>query len=163
MNAVGVSPLNYQLDAKVRECERAYLDGVVKRVASASPVRVTSDLLEGPRVAETLQAHAATSGADLIVMTTHGRGPLSRFWLGSIADEMVRLATTPVLLVRPHEEALDLTSEPGVRHILIPLDGSDLAEQVLEPARVLGVFMQAHFTLLRVYGPLVDMGLGLAS
>ena len=45
----------------------------------------------------------------------------------------------------------------------IPLDGSDLAEQVLEPARVLGVFMQAHFTLLRVYGPLVDMGLGLAS
>jgi nucleotide-binding universal stress UspA family protein len=133
---------------------------VVKRLATASSVPVTSALLDGPVVAEILQGHAVTSGADLIVMTTHGRGPMSRFWLGSVADEMVRRATTPILLVRPHEQALDLASEPVMRHILIPLDGSALAEQVVGDAGALGSMMQSEYTLLRVYGPLVDTAFG---
>ena len=86
------------------------------------------------------------------MMTTHGHGPLSRFWLGSVADEMVRRATTPILLVRPHEKAIDLAAEPVLRHILIPLDGSALAEQVLGPAAALGSLLQCDdYTLLRVY------------
>ena len=136
------------------EGQREYLDTTVKRLAVLHSVPVTSALLESPAIAETLNAHAATTGADLIVMTTHGRGPLSRFWLGSVADELVRRATIPILLVRPQEKAPDLSSEPILRHILIPLDGSALAEQALEPALALGKLMEADYTLVRIYFPL---------
>lgn len=163
MGADSIAPGSYEAEARVLEQERAYLDEVVQRLATVSPVPVTTALVEGPVVAEMLQGQATTAGADLIVMTTHGHGPLSRFWLGSVADEMVRRATTPILLVRPHEKALDLASDPVLRHILIPLDGSALAEQVLGHAGALGALMQAEYTLLRVYGPLVDTGLGAGS
>jgi nucleotide-binding universal stress UspA family protein len=138
------------------EQERAYLDGIVKRMARLSPVPVTSALLVGPGIAEMLSGHATATKADLVVMTSHGRDPLSRFWLGSVADEMLLRATTPILVVRP-QEAPDFQTEPELRHILIPLDGSVLAEQVLDPAKALGGLMQADFTLLRVYGPAIDV------
>jgi nucleotide-binding universal stress UspA family protein len=86
-------------------------------------------------------------------MTTHGRGPLSRFWLGSVADEFIRKTSVPVLLVRPKEGTLDLSQEPVVRRVLIPLDGSGLAEQILGPAVALGSLMNADYTLLRVVCP----------
>jgi nucleotide-binding universal stress UspA family protein len=157
MYADGMSPFSFEAEAKMMEEERAYLDEVAKRLAAVSPLAVTSTFLEGSVIAETLQGHAATSGVDLVVMTTHGRGPLSRFWLGSVADEMLRRVTTPILLVRPQEKAVDLAAEPVLRHVLIPLDGSALAEQVLGPAAALGSPMQAEYTLLRVYGPEIDL------
>ena len=51
---------------------------------------------------------------------------------------------------------MDLAAEPVLRHMLIPLDGSPLAEQVLESAAGLGRLMQADYRLLRAYGPLVS-------
>ena len=119
----------FEVEANVLEQERAYLDGIVKRLASVSPVPVTSALVEGPVIAEMLNGHVVTTKADLIVMTTHGRGPLSRFWLGSVADELVRRATTPILVVRPQEKPAIFQAEAVIRHILVPLDGSALAEQ----------------------------------
>ncbi len=157
MYADSLAPGTFEAEAKVLEQELAYLDEVVKRLAPASSVPVTAVFLEGPMIAEMLSGHATTAGADLIVMTTHGRGPLSRFWLGSVADEMVRRATTPTVLVRPHEKAPDLAAEPVLRHVLVPLDGSALAEQVLGHAVALGGVMQSEFTLLRVYGPEIDL------
>jgi hypothetical protein len=56
---------------------------------------------------------------DLIVMTTHGRGPFSRFWLGSAAVEIVRHGPAPVLLVRPQQAPQDLGPKPTLRRILI--------------------------------------------
>jgi nucleotide-binding universal stress UspA family protein len=92
----------------------------------------------------------ATQRADLVVMTTHGRGPLSRAWLGSVADQLVRSLAVPILLVRPRETASELRGEPALRHILIPLDGSALAEQMVRPAVALGTVMQADYTLFQV-------------
>lgn len=157
LGADSIAPGTCEAEARVLEQERAYLDGIVQRVRSLAPVPVSFSLVEGPLVAELLSGHAAVTKADLVVMTTHGRGPLSRLWLGSVADEMVRRATTPVLLVRPHERGVDLAAEPELRHVLVPLDGSALAEQVLAPARALGSLTQAEFTLLRVYGPTIDV------
>ena len=92
--------------------------------------------------------------SDLIVMTTHGRGPLGRFWLGSVADELVRESPVPVLLIRPTEKLVDLTREPSLKHIMVPLDGTELAEQMLPNAVALGRFLDADFTLVRVVRPL---------
>jgi nucleotide-binding universal stress UspA family protein len=83
-------------------------------------------------------------------MTTHGRGPLARFWLGSVADALVRQASVPILLVPPKGAAPDLAQTPVIRRVLIPMDGSELAEQVLEPALALGAATQTEYTLLRV-------------
>jgi nucleotide-binding universal stress UspA family protein len=143
---------DYSVDFKVRERERNYLDRIVKQVEAASTVPVTPVLLDG-FVADVLTAAPRTLGVDLIVMTTHGRGPLSRFWLGSVADELVRRASVPLVLVRPGEGTLDMGQEKVLRHILIPLDGSALAEQILGQALALGIPMEAEYTLLRVIKP----------
>jgi nucleotide-binding universal stress UspA family protein len=150
MYADSMSPLADVREAKYREQERAYLDAVVKRLGVVTGVPVTSALLEGPVPAAVLAEYAVSARADLVVMTTHGRGPLTRAWLGSVADELIRLAPAPVLLVRPREAAPGLAQEPVLRHILIPLDGAPLAERILEPAVELGNLMQADYTLLRV-------------
>jgi nucleotide-binding universal stress UspA family protein len=142
----------HSLDFKVRERERGYLEKVVKRLESVSAVPVSPLLLDGV-VADVLCAASQTTAADLIVMTTHGRGPLSRFWLGSVADQLVRRSPAPLILVRPCEATLDLEREKRLRNILVPLDGSALAEQILEPAVALGTLMEADFSLLRVIKP----------
>src|SRR5205823_5964004 len=131
-----------------------YLAGVVKRLREMAPVVVTSSVLEGP-VTEAIEEHARATGTDLIVMTTHGRGALSRFWLGSVADDLVRRLSVPVLLLRPSEKGPAPAALPGFRHVLIPLDGTALAEQALEPALQLAGPTSAQFTLLRVVAPIV--------
>jgi nucleotide-binding universal stress UspA family protein len=124
-------------DQPLAEAERSYLDGVARRLAATTAAPVTSALVHGP-VVDGILEQARSQAADLILMTTHGLGPLSRFWLGSVADELVRRSSVPVLLVRPQEPPPDLTSEVGPHRILIPLDGSPLAERVVEPAIALG-------------------------
>jgi nucleotide-binding universal stress UspA family protein len=136
-------------DRVLRERDRAYVDAVVQRLAAVAGISPSSALLDGS-VADAISRHAVATGADLLVMTTHGHGPLARFWLGSVADALVRQASVPILLVQPQEAAPDLAREPVVRRVLIPLDGSELAEQVLEPALALGAATQAEYTLLRV-------------
>jgi nucleotide-binding universal stress UspA family protein len=142
------------LDAMVRERHKAYLSDVVKRLAATGSVQVSPALLEGP-IADALVEHAIATRSDLIVMATHGRGPFSRFWLGSVADKLIRRMRMPVLLVRPGEKPADLAARPLLQQILIPLDGSKLAEQILAPATELGALMSSQYTLLRVVEPIV--------
>jgi nucleotide-binding universal stress UspA family protein len=137
------------LDRAVRELGRAYLDAVVSRLAAVAGVPLSSALLGG-LAADAIAQQVVATGADLLVMTTHGRGPLTRFWFGSVADALVRQASVPILFVRPQEAALDLAREPALLRVLIPLDGSELAEEVLEPALALGTAAQAAYTVLRV-------------
>jgi hypothetical protein len=68
----------------------------------------------------------------------------------------MRRLLMPVLLVRPQEPVPDAGQEPDSQHVLIPLDGSELAEQILEPAVALGHLMQAEYTLLLVVEPLLE-------
>ena len=145
---------NLDLDALVRDEERPYLDHVSGRIAQVCGLRPDVALLDG-RVADVLYEQGVSAGVDLVVMATHGRGPLSRLWLGSVADELVRRLPTPLLLVRPGETAPDLAHPPAMRHVLIPLDGSALAEDILEPALELGRLMQTDYTLLRVIEPVI--------
>lgn len=73
--------------------------------------RVDTVVREGTPVAEALVGIAQDVGADAIVMSTHGRSGLGRFFFGSVAEAVLRLAMIPVLLVRvsgdgeqPHPE-----------------------------------------------------------
>lgn len=146
------------LDARLKEHEREYLNEVTKRVATDLDVPVTFELIDGKvgQVAEILHDHAMAKNVDLIAMTTHGRGAFTRFWLGSVADKLVRQVSMPILLVRPQENEktqIDITQEQVFQHILITLDGSALSEQILDRAVALGKLLQADYTLLRVMEP----------
>src|SRR6516225_9715787 len=72
-------------DIQLWDEEKKYLASILNRLKKTGLERVSAHVLEGP-IADTLQEHALNSGSDLVVMTTHGRGPISRFWLGSVAD-----------------------------------------------------------------------------
>jgi nucleotide-binding universal stress UspA family protein len=67
-----------------------------------------------------------------------------------VADEIIRRGCVPVLLVRSGGKAPEILTEPALDDVLIPLDGSSLAERVLAPALDLARLMEARCTLLRV-------------
>lgn len=136
-------------DVLLWEDEKKYLQSVVDRLKKAGLEKVSANLLEGP-IAETLQEHALKKRCDLIVMTTHGRGPVSRFWLGSVADQLVHSLPMPLFLIRTREEAAPLTAAPEIRNVLVALDGTPAAEQILQPAGALAKLLNASLTLLRV-------------
>ncbi|HWV58191.1 MAG TPA: universal stress protein [Longimicrobiales bacterium] len=137
--------------------EQAYLKRVAE-LASGRGVTAVPALLEG-HVPDALERHATHVGADLVVMASHGSGVLDRAWLGSVADAMVRRLPVPILLARPTGDSPpDLARSPAIERILVPLDGSTLAEQALEPARQIGHLWQAQCTLFGVTKPGMSLG-----
>jgi len=134
-----------------------YLQRIARQLRELTPAPVTIHHLQGS-VVEEVRKQALESKPDLIVMTTHGRTPMSRFWLGSVADDLLRDAPAPILLVRPTAAApVDYQRDVLPRHLLIPLDGSPQAEEVLEPAVALGRLGGADFTLLQILQPILPM------
>lgn len=136
------------IDERMRAEELNYLASVTRLVAPSGKPPVTSALLDGP-VAEAIATEAHARLADLVVMTTHGRGVFSRLWLGSVADRLVRMLEQPVLLLRPNA-AKGMPQPDAVKSILVPLDGSALSESILEPATTLARTLGAQVVLLRV-------------
>lgn len=74
-----------------------YLDSVAARFPKDMPFR--GIVCEGP-VAEAIIDHAAALDADLIIMSTHGRGGVSRWVYGSVAERVLQGSSCPVLLIR---------------------------------------------------------------
>ncbi|MEP7226626.1 MAG: universal stress protein [Gemmatimonadales bacterium] len=142
------------MELAVRRSERGYLRGLAARLRQPGGPRVVSALLAGP-VADILTHYVRDSETDLVVMSTHGRGPLQRAWLGSVADYLIRNLEVPVLLVRPREEASVPAGPPGIGRIMVPLDGSPLAEAALVPAAALARLVGAEVVLLQVVPPLI--------
>ena len=114
-----------------------------------SPVEVTATVEEGP-IADALRGHALRHHVDLIVMATHARRGMARVWLGSVADRLIRETGLPVLTVRPPSLATELIDGACYRRIIVPLDGSPLAERSLAPAIALAEIEHAELTLLRI-------------
>jgi nucleotide-binding universal stress UspA family protein len=90
------------VDVTVQERERGYLAGTASRLDPAGVVVPELLLLEG-QPGSALAAELEHRPVDLVVMATHGRGAVSRLWLGSVADYLIRHLHLPVLLVRPQE------------------------------------------------------------
>ncbi len=118
---------------------RERLDRVMQRPAeSGSANSVMGELVvhrsrrRGISVAPTILEHAVDVAPDLIVMSTHGRGGLEGMLLGSVAEEVVRRASCPVLTIGQGQQVTSLTSAPRV---LVPVDFSDHSRQALIAAR----------------------------
>ena len=83
--------------------------------------------------AEQILRVAKDLNVGLIVMTTHGRGALGRWAFGSVADAVTRTSPVPVFVIRPREGDTDIA--PIIQRVVVPLDGSPLAEEALRPRR----------------------------
>lgn len=125
-----------------------YLDRIRDRLNQELEAEVTSWVGNGP-VLEGLLQRADSQGVDLIVAATHGRGAISRAWLGSIADGLLRHGDHPLLLVRP-EKGEQPPSEPTLGRVVVPLDGSDFSEKALAPAASLARLYDGRLHLVRV-------------
>jgi len=99
-------------------------------------------------VAESIAFHADEHGIDLIILCTHGAGGIRDVLWGSIAQQVLQRANRPVLLVR---------AEPGhprsgfaPRTIIVPLDGTAVAEAALPPATALTRCLNSELRLVLV-------------
>jgi nucleotide-binding universal stress UspA family protein len=148
--------------------DRAYIGEMARRVGDVLGTEVLAAYLSGQPEDE-LASWAMQEKIDLIVMATHGHGSIGRAWLGSVADRMVRKGNVPVMLIRPSESKPDvqLTPRRPFQKILIPLDGSLLAERALRKSLLVGGGAAApEITLLTVVGfpiPMVTRGGDLRS
>ena len=84
----------------------------------------------------------------LVIMSTHGRGGIARWALGSVADKALHLIPNAMLLIRG--TGATPTAEVGPEAVLAPLDGSTLSELSLEHAATMAAALQARIVLLRV-------------
>jgi nucleotide-binding universal stress UspA family protein len=142
-------------DVHLRQDEEAYLADVARRVREQADVPVSTFLLEGGEVARLLREYAETADVEMVVMATHGRGTLGRWWLGSVADELARSMPRPVVMIRPEEGKADLSQKPEPKCVLVALDGSKMAEEVLEPAAAMAQPFGAEMALVRVCPPVI--------
>jgi nucleotide-binding universal stress UspA family protein len=139
---------------EITENERAldhdafgYLAEVGARARAVATVSVWGDVRHGNVIDEIVSA--ADQPADLIVMTSHGRGGLARLRLGSVADAVVHRTARPVLVVRPPSTTpQDLTPSLDIERVVVPLDGSPLAESVLPVAVLLAEALEAPMVLV---------------
>jgi nucleotide-binding universal stress UspA family protein len=115
-----------------RDTAMSYLAGVRQnQIPAETPT--TTHVYAGPPAAMILAAGVGL-GADLIVMTSHGRTGMTRWLLGSVAAEVARESRIPVFVVRKSTLTVALAAEDQrPLSALVPLDGSPLAEAALRP------------------------------
>ncbi len=127
-------------------------EAYLKQVAAGSfPPTVRVDWhvheREVPDVAHSLVDHADEMAPDLVVMSTHNEGGLRDWISGNIAQQVVHLGLTPVLLLRPSASG---TVVFPFRTILLPLDGRPDHEQGIPPAAAIARLCEAAVRLLMV-------------
>ncbi len=113
--------------------EMEYLQQIAERDDLAD-IALETQRLVGV-IAPTILSTAQSSHADLIVMSSHGYTGFKRWSLGSVAQKVVRHSPVSVLVLR--EGATLPTQAQGsstMLSVLVPLDGSELAEAAIQPA-----------------------------
>lgn len=138
------SGLQDAIDADYTEASQ-YLQALA--VSSSLEGLPTEVVVRSAPVASTLLATTASSGADAIVICSHGTTGMTRWVMGSIAEKVVHHAQVPVLVLR--EEGPQLldpqTQTKGRVHVLVPLDGSKRAKAVLVPTITLLSLLAAPY------------------
>jgi nucleotide-binding universal stress UspA family protein len=134
---------------EVRQDVRQYLAVKAEQLAITHGVRFTCAVLHGSP-AEALADYVRAKDISLVVMTAHGRSGVSRCWLGSVADRLVRRVTAPVLLLRPAGRPLP----QRFYRLLVAVDGSAGSRDVVAQAVALGSLARdTEYALVEVVEP----------
>ncbi len=138
------------LDTVAAEMEKPKID-YLQQVAQSfpKPSMVHCSVSIG-KPAEIILEEAAAEPDSIIAMATHGRSGFSRWLLGSVTDKILQATTNHLLLVRPSGEN-DGSKPAKLKTILLPLDGSELAERTMPHVIELAKRLKLGVILLRVY------------
>lgn len=127
---------------------RRYLQGVERELNFAGiPTRI---LLRNEPVAQTIADTARREDCDLIIMTSRGASPVLRWLIGGVTQQVLRLASIPILVIRKSPPS---AARFKLRRILVPLDGSTLAESVLPWSQDFARHHRASLVLVHVRRP----------
>jgi nucleotide-binding universal stress UspA family protein len=137
--------LDAMIEDSVRNSEQ-YLRGV----AGTFPGANTKWTVEKGKAEQVIIETAAADKGTLITMATHGRSGINRWLLGSVAEKVLRGGTNPMLLVRATEEG-KTDGGATLKSIVVPLDGSELAESVLPTVAELAKTLKLEVVLFRAY------------
>ena len=133
------------VDDLTRE-SRAYLESIAKSIAGKS----VQCLVEKGKAEDILIEQAAADKDSLMIMATHGRSGIQRWLLGSVADKVLHGATNHVFLIRATDQGKS-AGESVLKTVVVPLDGSPLAEQVLPHVADLAKRLGLQVILTRAY------------
>lgn len=119
----------------------------LRSVEEALPPRVQVEVAceDGP-AGDAIVKYAGSHNVDLIIMSSHGRSGVTRWVYGSVAEQVLRQAPCATMVTCANSEVPLLK----YRRILVPLDGSELAEEAIDPALILARALEAELYLLRV-------------
>jgi nucleotide-binding universal stress UspA family protein len=137
------------LDTRVTETmsrSAIYLETTARSFQGA---QVKSSVAKGKPEDEVIERAAADKNT-LIVMATHGRSGLQRWLLGSVADKVLHGATNHLLLIRASDQG-KTDGEAPLKTVIVPLDGSPLAERALPVVVDLAKKMDLQVVLVRAY------------
>lgn len=139
----------------IRDLRRARhndLKRLGEEVRSLADIRVTTELKIG-QVTQMLRDYAEEAKVDLMVMSSHSRGGISRATMGSVTDYLIRNTHIPVLVVKPPAIFFDVDGKPTVTRIVVPVDGSAIAEQIFPEVAAIAAPLKANVNLFHVLTP----------
>jgi nucleotide-binding universal stress UspA family protein len=145
MSAGKARYLDTMIEDTVRSSEH-YLRGI----ACTFPEANAKCTVERGKTEQAIIERAAKDKSTLVTMATHGRSGINRWLLGSVTEKVLRGATNPLLLIRATDEA-KTDGEAIMKSVVVPLDGSELAESVLPTVADLAKKLSLEVVLFRAY------------
>ena len=135
----------------------AYLEEL-SRLPALSGLRVETHVhtAEVGDVVRGIAEHSAELGPDLVVMCTHGKGGARRLLFGDMAQQVISLGKTPVLMVRPSKET-EVGAVGDFRTILAPTDGDPGHEKGVQTATEIALAFHCRLHLLMVVPKVRDL------
>jgi nucleotide-binding universal stress UspA family protein len=153
---VDLAVLTSAMRANVRNVKTLMTDHVqrseayLEKLGKTFPEIAITQAVRKGKPEEVVIEKAASDGDTLITMATHGRSGIDRWLLGSVAEKVLRGTTNPLLLVRAAEHGKS-EGEITIKRVIVPLDGSPLAEKVLPHVTALAKEMAFETVLMRAY------------
>ncbi len=138
------------LDIVEADMKMTCADYLNKTARSLQPSLTVNCSVEIGNPAEVIVDRASAHTGTLIAMATHGRSGVQRWFLGSVADKVLLAGANPLLLVRTVSKGQP-SDEAPLETILVPLDGSSLAELVLPHVAAIAKKMKLEVVFIRVH------------
>lgn len=151
---IPIEPMPFDLDAIRLDAERRI------HALADSPLLASVDheqiIVEGA-ISDCVQRVVRQREIDIIVLGTHGRGGIKKFLLGSVAEEIFRNSSCPVLTVGPHVQPYS-PERDRIGHVLFATDFSPASTKALPYAVALAQENKAELTLMHVIEKVSELG-----